>query len=125
MDLYIPICKGTPFKPKIQLLMERLGMSRGDVFLNCFLLWAWADTLTTDGFIGGVTIEHVAASARIPLDFCLSLGAEDIGWMVASQSKYGTNGVLLHDWCEHNGECAKRRRQNAARQAAFKSRRRK
>lgn len=118
MDAWLKISKDTPSKPKLRIIARLLGVSRGDAFLNCFELWAWADTLTTDGFIAGLTIEDVAELAGLPIAFCRVLASEEVHWMIETIStRTGERGILLYEWERHNGSCAKKRAKDASRQA--------
>ena len=118
METWLKICKSTLFKPKLQLIANRLNCSRGDVFFYCVKLWAWADSQTSDGFIPNLSTEDVASLADIPINFCRALAAEDVAWLTMRQNtKTGKSGVLLHDWQKHNGKCAKKRADDARRQA--------
>ena len=123
MENWLKICKDTASKPKLHLLAKRLNCSKGDVFLYCFNLWAWADSQTTDGFIPNTDAADVAELAHVPLAFCHALAAEDVGWLIEfHNTKNGQQGMLLHDWQKHNGSCSKKRAQAAARQSRYRGR---
>jgi hypothetical protein len=125
---WIKVTKELPDKREMVLLESRLGWSRAQVFYEWFRLYAWADSETSDGFLPGMSIKLLAIASKVNESFLLSLGAEDIAWLVpieARERRDGiqagtTGGMLIRHWQTHNGQCAKARSAKAKRQGKYR-----
>ena len=51
--------KGLCTKPEIIQIARKLQVSRFEAAAMCMVVWEWADTQTSDGFVCGVTASEV------------------------------------------------------------------
>jgi hypothetical protein len=89
-------------------LSARLGVSRADAFLACFVFWRWADAQTPDGSAPLVTADMLDSMVGLP-GFSHALCA--VGWLRLRSG----GGVQLPHFARHMGQAAKRRALDAAR----------
>jgi hypothetical protein len=100
---WIMVDKITPDKPEIAILARKLGCSIGDAFLAFFRLYAWADGVTTDGFVPFLSrCDGDRYAGREGT--CEALASKEINWMVISE-----NGLQFVNFEDHNGKSAKAR----------------
>ncbi len=109
--------KGLLRKPEILQLADALGRSRYEVASLCMELWEWADDVTKDGALPGVTDAHIDAIISVSkFSSCLRVA----GWLATNK-----NGVTyLPNWKRHNGKSAKRRALTARRNVTLRRRKR-
>lgn len=96
-----------PSKPVVLKLRRILNLSRSEVIGNLIRVLCWADGVTSDGALGGMTVEDIDEVVT-----CEGFGAAlvAVGWLVES------DGVLsFHEWDMHNGTTAKKRAVDARR----------
>jgi len=117
MSRWIKIEVETPQKRQIRRLAAVCGVSVGDAFLAFFRLYSWLDEQTADGWLYA-DAEDVDAVARLQ-GTAASLAAS--GWLIF----YADGKMQVANWCEHNGQSAKRRAMEARRQNECRERKRK
>lgn len=103
-------------KPAIRNAARDCRCSIGDAFAAWFRLYSWLDEQTADGTLYS-DVEEIDAVSRLS-GFAASLSRS--GWLTF----YGDK-VIVTNWDEHNGQCAKRRALEAKRQNAIREERRK
>lgn len=101
--------KGFAKKPKVWQTARLAGISIPEAVVAWFALWEWADDLTTDGQIGGVTESDVDTLVGIP---GFAAAGQKVGWLL-----FDNEGVLLSDFTDHNGESTKKRVEDAKRKS--------
>lgn len=106
MSRWLKIDVATPEKPAIVALARDCGCTRGDAFLAFFRLFSWLDEQTADGRTTA-TREDVDHASWLP---GCAASLERSGWL-----SFDADGMVVSNWGEHNGQCAKRRAQNAVR----------
>ena len=116
MARWLKVAVDTPYKQAIRNAASDCGCSRGDAFLAFFELYSWLDEQTYDGRLATDQAE-LDRWAGIP-GFSSSL--ERSGWLT-----FQGDECIITNWCEHNGQCAKRRALEAKRQNAIREERRK
>lgn len=107
MSRWIKVDVSTPDKGEIIDAAALCGISQGDAFLAFFRLYAWLDEQTTDGWLPRITPRIIDARACQP-GFGDALAR--VGWLT-----FQPDGCMVTNWCAHNGQCAKRRAQQAVR----------
>jgi hypothetical protein len=97
-----------PDDPAVIALCDRLGLDADTVVGKLHRLWTWSDKHTTDGFAKGITAGWVDRHVR-------SKGFADslvfVGWV-----NFSDDGIEFVNFTRHNGESAKKRATNTARQ---------
>jgi len=99
-------------KPEVIAMACDLGMDRCHVVGYLVKVWIWADKHTTDGNAPSVTKTFVDSYLGVT-NFANAM--QKVGWLDDSEG-----GICIPKFDRHNGEGAKKRIQNAARQAKFK-----
>ena len=99
--------KGLVRKPEVLRIARLLGCTPQHAAACCMMVWEWAEDVTENGLIDGLT----------PADVSFAAGVEGIGeamiacgWLVETG-----DAVALPNWERHNGEPAKRRAVDAMR----------
>jgi hypothetical protein len=100
--------------PTVRRIARRLNANRATVLGALAMLWLDADEHTTDGTLPGLTLEDVDDITEVE-GFGQAL--TDSGWLRVTDS-----GVEIVNFTEHNGASAKKRAENAKRNAAYKAR---
>ena len=114
---WIKIDVDTPNKRAIVRLAADCGVSRGDAFLAFFRLYSWLDEQTADGTLYA-DADEVDAVARLQ---GTAASLSNSGWL-----SFSADGRLtVANFCEHNGQSAKRRAMDAKRQTECRERKRK
>jgi len=116
MSRWLKIDVNTPDKWQVVQVAEDCQCSIGDAFLAFFRVFAWLDELTEDGLVRKATPKRVDAVAQLG-GFAASM--QSSGWIT-----FTADGMLVTNWCEHNGSCAKRRAQEARRMNALREEKR-
>lgn len=98
-------------KPAIRNAARDCRCSIGDAFAAWFRLYSWLDEQTADGTLYS-DVEEIDAVSRLS-GFAASLSRS--GWLTF----YGDK-VIVTNWDEHNGQCAKRRALDARRKNAVR-----
>jgi 5-methylcytosine-specific restriction endonuclease McrA len=111
---WLKVEKDTPEKPEVLALSARLGVSRADAFLACFVFWRWADAQTPDGSAPLVTPAMIDTMVGLP---GFSHALSEVGWL-----RLRSGGVELPHFGRHMGQSAKRRVDAAERQRASRAR---
>jgi len=108
---------GLPRKPEILQIARRLKMSPPEAAGRCMLVWEWADSATESGEILGVGRETIDGIAGIE-GMCAAMEAtRPHPWIMVDDT-----GVTFTNYDRHNGDCAKRRAEDAFRKRADRSR---
>ena len=97
-------------------MSRALSSDKYRVAYAALMLWAWADDLTEDGYIGGADYDMVDDVVDLQ---GFASAAESIGWI----ENLG-DGLNLPGWEKYNGQSAKRRQMDAERQAKGRSKKR-
>jgi hypothetical protein len=106
----VQIC--TPDKPEVHQLAESLGIDPDAVVGKLLRIWVWADQQTIDGNARSVTkslLDRVTSVTGFA-DAMLN-----VGWLTKTEA-----GFAFPNFDRHNGQTAKKRSLNSARQAKFK-----
>lgn len=98
---------------RVVRMAARLKASRTTVVGACFILWALADEITTDGLMHGYDGATIDALVDLP-GFSSVMVAED--WLRVEDL-----GVRIPRFGEHNGATAKARSGKSLRQAAWRA----
>lgn len=109
---WIKVDKDTPEKWQISNIIDDCHCSQGDAFLAFFKLFRWLDSQTADGFVPMQTPAKIDRLVGLK-GFAESLARS--GWLTFTDA-----GLLVSNYGEHNGQCAKARAQNAARMNAVR-----
>lgn len=99
-------------KPEVIAMACDLGIDRCHVVGYLVKVWIWADKHTTDGNAPSVTKTFIDSYLGV-INF--SNAMQKVGWLEDCDG-----GICIPKFDRHNGEGAKKRIQNAARQAKFK-----
>jgi len=105
--LWIAWEKGLARKPEVLQLARILGSTPQHAAGCCMLFWEWAEDVTVNGIIEGVT----------PTDASFAAGVEgigealvEVGWLIETD-----DAIAIPNWDRHNSEPAKKRALNAQR----------
>lgn len=111
---WIKWCKGLAKRPEVLRMAHKLQRDRKFIAATCMEVWEWVDSETTDGRMESMTPDIVDAIAELT-GFASAM--TEAGWLVQEES-----GIRFPDWKKHNHETAKKRAENAKRQANFRAR---
>ena len=99
--------KGLVRKPEV-IRIARILMSTAQHAAGCcMMVWEWAEDVTVDGFVPGVTPADVSFAAAVP---GIGEALVEVGWLL-----HTPEGVQFPNWDRHNGEPSKRRALDALR----------
>lgn len=101
---------------KVRRIARVLGAPRASVVGGVVMLWAMADAHTTNGLLKGLTLADIDDTVGVP-GLAAALADPLVDW-----ARETDKGVLLPRWGEHNGKTAKKRAQDARRQARKRDR---
>jgi len=99
--------KGLVRKPEVLRIARALQCTPHHAAACCMLVWEWAEDVTENGIIPGITAADVSFAAGVEGIGQAMLAA---GWLVETG-----DAVILPNWDRHNGAPAKRRALNALR----------
>ena len=99
--------KGLTRKPKILALARVLQCSRWKTAALCMEFWEWADDVTRDGEVRGVTLEDIDAMIGVE-GFANAL--TELDWITMTEQ-----GIQIPKFSRHNGQPAKARALGQAR----------
>lgn len=99
--------KGLVRKPEVLRIARTLQCTPQHAAACCMLVWEWAEDVTENGMIPGVTAADVSFAAGVP---GIGEAMAAAGWLMDTG-----DAVVLPNWERHNGEPAKRRALNALR----------
>ena len=105
--LWIHWEKGLVRKPEVMRIARTLGCTKQHAAACCMEVWEWAEDVTDDGFIEGITIEDVSFAAGVER---IGEAMREAGWLLELE-----NAVGFPNWDRHNGEPSKKRAVDAAR----------
>ncbi len=99
--------KGLVRKPEVMRIARTLQCTPQHAAACCMMVWEWAEDVTENGVIPGLTAADVSFAAGVE-----GIGEAMIaaGWLLETG-----DAVVLPNWERHNGEPAKRRMLDALR----------
>ena len=105
--LWIEWEKGLVRKPEVMRIARLMGCTPQHAAACCMMVWEWAEDVTENGMIPGVTAADVSFAAGVE-----GIGGAMIqaGWLLETD-----DAVVFPNWERHNGEPAKRRALDALR----------
>jgi hypothetical protein len=108
--------KGLVRKPEVLRIARLLGCTPQHAAACCMMVWEWAEDVTENGLIEGVTPADVSFAAGVA-----GIGEAMVttGWLIETG-----DAVVLSNWERHNGAPSKRRALNALRMRVERSERR-
>ena len=106
---WIKWVKGLTRRPEIVRISSALGADRRRTACAAMELWEWADEVTADGIVMGVTPAFVDDHVGLPGFFD---AMSSVGWI-----KQVPGGIEFVNFSRHNGASAKRRAMDAERKA--------
>jgi hypothetical protein len=108
--------KGLVRKPEVLRIARLLGCTPQHAAACCMMVWEWAEDVTENGLIEGVTAADVSFAAGVA-----GIGEAMVttGWLIETG-----DAVVLSNWERHNGAPSKRRALNALRMRVERSERR-
>ena len=105
--LWIEWEKGLVRKPEVMRIARILTNTAQHAAACCMMVWEWAEDVTENGFIPGITAADVSFAAGVP---GIGEAMVDVGWLLET-----SEGVEFPHWDRHNGEPSKRRALDALR----------
>ena len=105
--LWIEWEKGLVRKPEVLRIARLMQCTPQHAAACCMMVWEWAEDVTENGIIPGVTAADVSFAAGVE-----GIGEAMVaaGWLLETE-----DSVVLPNWDRHNGAPAKRRALNALR----------
>jgi len=105
--LWIEWEKGLVRKPEVMRIARIMSCTPQHAAACCMMVWEWAEDVTENGMIPGVTAADVSFAAGVE-----GIGEAMIqaGWLLETD-----DAVVFPNWERHNGEPAKRRALDALR----------
>ena len=93
--------KGLVRKPEVIRIARTLQCTPQHAAACCMMVWEWAEDVTENGVIPGVTAADVSFAAGVP-----GIGEAMVtaGWLLETG-----DAVVLPNWDRHNSEPSKRR----------------
>ena len=111
---WIKWTKGLTRKPEVLNIAARLGLSHREVAAVLMEIWAWADSMSSDGNVAGVTFVTLDALTNTP---GIGNAMIEAGWL----EDLG-NGIIFPNFDRHNGNSAKKRAQTQRRVSSLRKR---
>jgi hypothetical protein len=111
---WIKWTKGLTRKPEVIGIAARLGLSRRETAAVLMEIWEWADEITSDGNVPGVTFVTLDALSNVT---GIGNAMIDVGWLVDLG-----DGIVFPNFGRHNGNSAKKRGQAQRRMAKMRQR---
>lgn len=109
---WIKMRTNLPTNPKVVTLSCALRAHVREIVGACFIVWAIADTHSTDGKLPGYTAEVLDNAVGLP-GFMAQMAA--VKW-----AEITPEGVVLKEFSKHNGRTAKRRADSAQRASRYR-----
>ena len=99
--------KGLVRKPEVLRIARALQCTPQHAAACCMMVWEWAEDVTENGIIAGITAADVSFAAAV-----VGIGEAMVaaGWLLETG-----DGVVFPNWDRHNGEPSKRRAVDAQR----------
>lgn len=113
---WIKVSKPLHRKRRLMRLAALLGMSEDEAVGACVRFWAWADDETDDGHLPGCTRDMVDRVMHRP-GFAAAMIEPVVGWLLEDEL-----GLIIPNFCRHQGESAKKRALKAESQANWRKR---
>jgi len=112
---WIAVDKTLPFKPEIAVLARVLKITRAEVVVACFRLWAWADDMSVNGELGELDFEAVDEAVAVK---GFGEAMIDVGWL-----EVRVDGCfVIPNWDAWNSKSAKARILSARRNSRLRRR---
>ena len=102
--------KGLVRKPEVLRIARLMGCTPQHAAACCMMVWEWAEDVTENGIIAGITAADVSFAAGVD---GIAEAMITAGWLLETD-----DSVVLPNWERHNGEPAKRRAVDAMRKRA-------
>jgi len=102
--------KGLVRKPEVLRIARLMGCTPQHAAACCMMVWEWAEDVTENGIIPGITAADVSFAAGVD---GIAEAMITAGWLLETD-----DSVVLPNWERHNGEPAKRRAVDAMRKRA-------
>ena len=99
--------KGLVRKPEVMRIARALQCTPQHAAACCMMVWEWAEDVTENGIIPGVSAADVSFAAGVQGIGEAMVGA---GWLLETE-----DSIVLPNWDRHNGEPSKRRAADALR----------
>jgi hypothetical protein len=93
--------KGLVRKPEVLRIAHRLGCTPQHAAACCMMVWEWAEDVTENGMIPGVTAADVSFAAGVE---GIGEAMLAVGWLLETD-----DSLVLPNWDRHNTEPSKRR----------------
>ena len=99
--------KGLVRKPEVLRIARLMQCTPQHAAACCMMVWEWAEDVTENGVISGVTAADVSFAAAVE-----GIGEAMVaaGWLLETE-----DAIVLPNWDRHNGEPSKRRAVDAVR----------
>ena len=111
--LWIEWEKGLVRKPEVVRIARILGCTPQHAAACCMMVWEWAEDVSENGIIPGVTAADVSFAAGVAGIGEAMLAA---GWLVETG-----DALVLPNWERHNSEPSKRRALKAHRMRVYRA----
>jgi hypothetical protein len=106
---WIKWVKGLHQRPEVLQMAEALDMDPRDVAGRLMVVWEWADSVTQDGNVPGVTAFHIARLSGVKT---FPAAMQKCGWLHVTRE-----GLTFPHFDHHLGQSAKKRAKTAIRVA--------
>lgn len=93
--------KGLVRKPEVIRIARALDATVYHAAACCMVVWEWAEDVTTDGYVAGISPADVSAAAGVP---GIGEAMQEVGWMLAEGG-----GIIFPNWDRHNSDPSKQR----------------
>jgi hypothetical protein len=103
--LWIQWEKGLMRKPEVLRIARALGSTPHHAAACCMLVWEWAEDVTENGIVPGVTAADVSFAAGVA---GIGEAMLEAGWLLETG-----DAVVLPNWERHNSEPSKKRAMKA------------
>ena len=97
--------KGLVEKPEVIQIARLMGINTREAAASCMLVWEWADGVTDNGYIAGVTPQDVSVTVGVPV---IAETMEKVGWIV-----YTDDNLCFPNFTRHNTQTSKKRAMRA------------
>jgi len=104
--------KGLVRKPEVIRLARALQCTPQHAAACCMMVWEWAEDVTENGMIPGITAADVSVAAGVS---GIGEALVGVGWLLETDE-----AVVLPNWDRHNGEPSKRRAADALRKRVLR-----
>lgn len=99
--------KGLVRKPEVMRIARILGCTAQHAAACCMMVWEWAEDVTENGIVEGITPEDVSFAAGVAQ---IGEAMLKTGWLMEID-----DALVFPNWSRHNGAPSKRRAREAER----------